>query len=59
LIGAEIVGDSTLEVMERDHILKVLRQSNGVISTAATRLGPHRTTLNALMRRLGISRGDA
>jgi transcriptional regulator with GAF, ATPase, and Fis domain len=45
--------------MEREHILKVLRHSNGVITTAATSLGIHRTTLNALMRRLGISRGDA
>jgi transcriptional regulator with GAF, ATPase, and Fis domain len=45
--------------MEREHILKVLRHSSGVITTAATRLGFHRTTLNALMRRLGISRGDA
>jgi transcriptional regulator with GAF, ATPase, and Fis domain len=59
LVASEIVGDSTLEEMEREHILKVLRHSNGVITTAATSLGIHRTTLNALMRRLGISRGDA
>jgi PAS domain S-box-containing protein len=59
LVAPEIVGDSTLEEMEREHILKVLRHCNGVVSTAATRLGLHRTTLNALMHRLGISRGDA
>jgi formate hydrogenlyase transcriptional activator len=59
LVASEIVGNSTLEEMEREHILKALRHSNGVITTAATRLGLHRTTLHALMRRLGISRGDA
>ena len=52
-------GDSaTLEQVERDHILKVLRESGGVITTAATRLGLHRTTLNAMMRKLGITRND-
>ncbi len=30
----------------------------GVVSTAATRLGLPRTTLNAMMRKLGISRKD-
>jgi formate hydrogenlyase transcriptional activator len=57
--ASEVAGDSTLEEMEREHILKVLRHSNGVITEAATRLGLHRTALNALMRRLGISRGEA
>lgn len=50
--------DSTLEQMEREHILRVLRQTGGVVSTAATRLGMPRTTLNAMMRKLGISRSD-
>jgi transcriptional regulator with GAF, ATPase, and Fis domain len=36
----------------------VLRESEGVVTTAATRLGLHRTTLNAMMRKLGISRQD-
>ena len=58
LVASEIVGDSTLEEMEREHILRVLRHCDGVITTAATRLGLHRTTLSALMRRLGISRGE-
>ncbi|BDC50585.1 hypothetical protein F183_A29010 [Bryobacterales bacterium F-183] len=51
-------GSSTLEQVERAHILKILRESNGVITTAATRLGLHRTTLNAMMRKLGITRRD-
>ena len=49
---------TTLEQVERDHIIRVLRESGGVVTTAATRLGLHRTTLNAMMRRLGISRND-
>jgi transcriptional regulator with GAF, ATPase, and Fis domain len=49
---------STLEQVEREHILRVLRESNGVVTAAATRLGLHRTTLNAMMRKLGISRKD-
>ena len=51
-------GGSTLEEVERDHILRVLRETRGVISAAATRLGMPRTTLNAMMKKLGISRGD-
>jgi formate hydrogenlyase transcriptional activator len=51
-------GGATLEEVERDHILQVLRESEGVVTTAATRLGLHRTTLNAMMRKLGISRKD-
>jgi formate hydrogenlyase transcriptional activator len=49
---------ATLEQVEREHVLRVLRESNGVVTTAATRLGLHRTTLNALMKRLGIARKD-
>jgi transcriptional regulator with GAF, ATPase, and Fis domain len=51
-------GSGTLEQVEREHIIKVLRESGGVVTTAATRLGLHRTTLNAMMRKLGISRKD-
>ena len=51
-------GSATLEQMEREHILRVLRETAGVVTTAATHLGLHRTTLNALMKRLGISRTD-
>ena len=48
----------TLEQVEREHITRVLRESGGVVTRAATRLGLHRTTLNAMMRKLGISRND-
>jgi PAS domain S-box-containing protein len=54
----QVTGNVTLEHVEREHILRVLRESGGVITTAATRLGLHRTTLNAMMRKLGISRKD-
>ena len=49
---------STLEQVEREHIVRVLRETDGVISKAATRLGVPRTTLNAMMRKLGVSRKD-
>ena len=51
-------GSDTLEQVERDYIVKVLRESDGVVTTAATRLGLHRTTLNAMMKKLGISRKE-
>jgi formate hydrogenlyase transcriptional activator len=53
-----LAGSATLEQVEREHITRVLRESNGVVTTAATRLGLHRTTLNAMMRKLGITRKD-
>jgi formate hydrogenlyase transcriptional activator len=52
-------GSSTLEAVERDHILRVLGEANWVIggpSGAAARLGLNRTTLNNRMRKLGIRR---
>jgi DNA-binding NtrC family response regulator len=48
----------TLAEMERHYILQVLRETGGVISSAAGRLGVPRTTLNAMMRKLGITRKD-
>jgi formate hydrogenlyase transcriptional activator len=48
----------TLAEMEREYIIRVLRESNSVISAAANRLGVPRTTLNAMMRKLGIARKD-
>jgi PAS domain S-box-containing protein len=54
----EDVGASTLEEVERNHILRVFRETGGVVSLAATRLGVPRTTLNAMMKKLGISRTD-
>ena len=48
----------TLAEMEREYIVRVLQDTGGVISTAAIRLGLPRTTLNAVMRKLKISRRD-
>jgi formate hydrogenlyase transcriptional activator len=48
----------TLEASEKDLIFRALRESNGVIATAAGKLGIKRTTLNSRMRKLRISRSD-
>jgi formate hydrogenlyase transcriptional activator len=56
--GAGAAGGSTLEEVEREYILRVFRETGGVISAAAIRLGIPRTTLNAMMKKLGISRSD-
>ncbi len=44
--------------LQRQHILAILRKSNGVVTKAAEKLGLCRTTLNALMIRLNIQRKD-
>lgn len=52
---------SKLEDLERDHILRVLRRTGGVISGpggAAAALGLKRTTLQSRMQKLGITRRD-
>jgi len=49
----------TLEEAEREHILKVLQETKWVVggpSWAAVRLGMKRTTLQARMRKFGITR---
>ena len=56
--AAETNGSFTLEEVEKDYILRVFRETGGVVSAAATRLGLPRTTLNAMMKKLGISRSD-
>lgn len=51
----------TLEELERQYIVQVLRQSMGIVSGshgAAARLGMKRTTLQSKMQRLGISREE-
>jgi len=53
--------DSNLEVAEREHILRILRECKGMISGAngaAERLGLKRTTLNSKIKKLGIHRRD-
>jgi formate hydrogenlyase transcriptional activator len=52
---------STLESLERDHIIRTLRETRGVISGvkgAASRLGLKRTTLQSRIQKMGISRTD-
>jgi formate hydrogenlyase transcriptional activator len=50
---------STLEVAEREHILRALEESNWVVGGphgAAARLGMKRTTLQSRMQKLGLER---
>jgi len=50
---------ATLHAAERDHILRVLRETRGQIGGtdgAAERLGLKRTTLNSKLKKLGIER---
>jgi formate hydrogenlyase transcriptional activator len=52
----------TLEAVERMHILRILNETNwrlGGPRGAATRLGMKRTTLQSLLKRLGITRPRA
>jgi formate hydrogenlyase transcriptional activator len=49
----------TLQATEREHIIKVLRDTKGTLAGpmgAASRLGLKRTTLQSKMKRLGITR---
>ena len=53
--------DESLELAEREHILRVLRECRGVIGGlggAAEKLGLKRTTLNSKLKKLGIERED-
>lgn len=56
-----ISSQATLEELERQYIVQVLRQSRGVVSGshgAAARLGMKRTTLQSKMQRLEIRREE-
>ena len=58
---AAVSRDVTLEAAEREQIIRVLRETRGVVGGprgAAVRLGVKRTTLNAKIRRLGIHPKD-
>lgn len=49
--------EDKLVEMEREHIIRVLRETNGVLSGAdgaASRLGIKRTTLQSMLKRFGI-----
>ena len=51
----------TLDTADREHIIRVLRETQGVVSGpngAARRLGLKRTTLQSKMERLKITRQD-
>jgi len=58
-LANQLQGPTMLEEVEREHIMKVLRETGWVIggsAGAATRLGLNRTTLNNRMSKLGITR---
>jgi formate hydrogenlyase transcriptional activator len=53
--------EHSLQGAEREHIIRVLRETDGMIAGAtgaARRLGLKRTTLQSKMQRLGITRAD-
>ena len=53
--------DGTLETLERQYIIRVLRETSGVIAGprgAAVRLGMKRTTLQSRILKMGISRQE-
>lgn len=55
------VTEDNLTEMEREHIVRILRETNGVVSGtdgAASRLGINRTTLQSMLKRFGIELGD-
>lgn len=55
----ESLPPATLDSIEREHIVRVLRETHGVVGGphgAAARLGLNRSTLNSRMRKLKISR---
>jgi transcriptional regulator with GAF, ATPase, and Fis domain len=47
--------DATLAHMERQHIVRIVKEAGGSIGVAADRLGLPRTTLIVMMKKLGIS----
>jgi formate hydrogenlyase transcriptional activator len=55
---SEALSNLTLQAAEREHIIRVLRETDWVVGGphgAATRLGLKRTTLQSKMRKLGIA----
>jgi formate hydrogenlyase transcriptional activator len=55
------IPDPNFHAAEREHILRVLRETKGMIGGiggAAEKLGLKRTTLNSKLRKLGIERSD-
>ncbi len=61
LTGPSNILDGTLLALERDHIVRVLKETGGVISGAhgaAVRLGVKRTTLQSMIARFSITRDE-
>ena len=59
--GEGLDSDGTLESLERQYIIRVLRETNGTIAGprgAAVRLGMKRTTLQSRILKMGISRQE-
>jgi formate hydrogenlyase transcriptional activator len=60
--GREVLeSDGTLETLERQYIIRVLRETSGIIAGprgAAVRLGMKRTTLQSRILKMGISRQE-
>jgi len=59
--GISAQEDTSLEATERQHILRILRETKGTIAGphgAAARLGLKRTTLNSKLKKLKIERKD-
>jgi formate hydrogenlyase transcriptional activator len=57
LDAPEEITDDNLTEMEREHVIRVLRETGGVLSGtdgAASRLGIKRTTLQSMLKRFGI-----
>jgi formate hydrogenlyase transcriptional activator len=58
---AQLEATSSLTALEREHIIRILRETNGVLSGtsgAANRLGLKRTTLQSMLKRLNIPLRD-
>jgi formate hydrogenlyase transcriptional activator len=57
----QATSDPNFHAAEREHILRILRETRGMIGGvggAAEKLGLKRTTLNSKLRKLGIERSD-
>lgn len=61
LYSPEASAEESLSEMEREYIVRVLRETNGVLAGAngaATRLGMKRTTLQSMLKRFNIQLED-
>jgi len=54
LVAKEAVPHGTIELLEREDILRVLKETRGQVSRAAALLGVPRTTLQSKLKQMGI-----